>query len=172
MAPLPQDPRHQRFADLLLRGRDHGAAYLGAGFKCSKKSAQANATRLLDHPEVRAYLDHIRQAAATASVMTVQEKREFFARIKRVPLAKIDPNDPNDPNADLILSLDRKTLEGNEKNPEAWIVEKFKKLDPLKAIDLDNKLSGDDPEATAMQALATALASLGQNAGTLPQDRM
>ena len=38
--------------------------------------------------------------------------------------------------------------------------EEIEKLDPLKAIDLDNKLAGEDPESNAIGSLADALAGI------------
>jgi len=47
----------------------------------------------------------------------------------------------------------------------------LEKLDPLKAIEIDNKLSGDDAESNSISELAAAIASLG-GASPLPQDKM
>ena len=44
LPPLPKDPRHQRFADLRLRGRSLAQAYVEAGF--SAKGANSNAVKL------------------------------------------------------------------------------------------------------------------------------
>jgi len=167
--PLPRDPRHQRFADLRLRGKSLRDAYSGAGFKIDARSS-GNAKRLERRPDVQAYLDAVRQSAAGESVMTVEEKRMFLARIVRVPLIKIDPTDPDDPNADLIKKTKRRVVEGNEQDPEAWIHDELEKYDALRAIDEDNKLAGEDPASKAISELATALSSLGGPA--LPDDRM
>lgn len=167
--PLPADPRHQRFADLRLRGMSLRDAYAAAGFKIDAKSS-GNAKRLERRLDIQTYLHAVRTAAAGDSVMTVEEKRKFLARIVRVPLIKIDPTDPEDPNADLIKKTKRRVVEGNEQDPEAWIHDELEKYDALRAIDEDNKLAGDDPASKAITDLAAALSSLGGAA--LPQDSM
>jgi hypothetical protein len=167
--PLPADPRHQRFADLRLRGRSLVDAYLGAGFK-GDRNTSSNAKRLEKRADVVAYMNAVRQQAGRDAVMTVEEKRQFLARIVRVPLLKIDPTDPDDPNADLIRKTKRKVIEGNEQNPDAWVYDELEKYDALRAIDEDNKLAGEDPASKAITDLAAALSSLGGSA--LPQDRL
>lgn len=168
--PLPADPRHQRFADLRLAGASLVDAYTGAGFKDDRRASSSNAKRIEKRPDVAAYMEAVRQAAAGDSVLTVEEKRKFLARIVRVPLIRIDPANPDDPNADLIKKAKRKVSEGNEQEPEAWIYDEVEKYDALRAIDEDNKLAGEDPASKAISELATALSSLGGPA--LPDDRM
>jgi phage terminase small subunit len=163
---LPKDPRRQRFADLILGGMRAPEAYKKAGFKAVKPaSLHTVSSRLLKNVEVQAYLADVRQQSAKATVMSVAEKREFLARIVRTPLRAIDPNDPDHKDGDLILKYKRTASETGE-------MEEIVKLDPLKAIDQDNKLSGDDPEANALGSLAAAIAALGVSAGPVPEDRM
>lgn len=161
---LPKDPRHQRFADNHLAGMSLTEAYLRAGYKVSRASAGRCAKRLAKTPAVLAYLENLRQEAAKAAVLTVEEKRRFFARIVRVPLARIDPDNPEDPNADLVESYRRSDTETGSSIA-------VKKLSPLAAIEADNKLSGDgQPEAGAVSELAKALCALA--GPVLPADRM
>lgn len=168
--PLPADPRHQRFADLRLRGVSLIDAYLQAGFTQKDRRSSSNAKKIEQRPDVQAYMNAVRQASAGDSVLSVQEKRQFLARIVRVPLIRIDPANPDDPNADLIKKAKRKTTEGNEQEPEAWVYDEVEKYDALRAIDEDNKLAGEDPASKAITDLAHALSSLGGPA--LPQDTM
>jgi phage terminase small subunit len=168
--PLPKEPRHQRFADLRLAGKSLIEAFQGAGFSTKDRRSSSNAKRIEKRPDVQAYIEAVRQRAATGSVMSVEEKRQFLARIVRVPLILIDPTNPGDPNADLIKKTKRKVIEGNEQNPEAWVYDELEKYDALRAIDEDNKLAGEDPASKAISELASALSSLGGPA--LPDDRM
>ncbi len=168
--PLPKDPRHQRFADLRLAGMSLIDAYTAAGFSTRDRRSSSNAKKIEKRADVAAYMDAVRQSAAGDSVLTVEEKRRFLARIVRVPLIRIDPSDPADPNADLIKKAKRKVTEGNEQEPEAWIYDEVEKYDALRAIDEDNKLAGEDPASKAISELASALSSLGGPA--LPADRM
>ena len=159
--PVLNDPRHQRFADLVLNGQQPSKAYSGAGY--SAKSPQSVATcakRLLNNVEVARYLKVMRQRAAQGMVLSLQAKREFLCRIVTTPLMGIDPRGKD---GDLILKY-KNTI------TELGGSEEIVKLDPLKAIELDNKLSGDDPESNAIGSLASALAGL--SAGGPVEDRM
>jgi len=157
LPPLPKDPRHQRFADLVLRGRPLVDAYLEAGFRCTRRAANASAPRLLSKRDVASYIDAIKTAAAERdkedSILSVLEKRRFLARIVRTPLAALRPGDPDDPNGDLIKSH---TLSEGETSRS----ERIEKLDPLKALEIDNTLSGDDGQKDMQALLTTALATL------------
>lgn len=164
--PLPKDPRHQRFADLVLGGMRAAEAYRKAGFKAkSKSSILSLASRMSKNVNVLAYMDAVRRASAKETVLGVLEKREFLARIVRTPLMSIDPHHPEHKDGDLIRKYKRVTGEDSDR------VE-IEKLDALKALAEDNKLSGDDPEANAAAALAEAFAQLAAGMATLPQDRM
>jgi len=168
--PLPKEPRHQRFADLRLAGKSLIEAYLGAGYSAKDRRSSSNAKKIENRADVRAYIAGVRQRAASGTVLTVEEKRQFLARIVRVPLILIDPTNPQDPNADLIKKTKRKVIEGNEQNPESWVYDELEKYDALRAIDEDNKLAGEDPASKAISELASALSSLGGPA--LPDDQM
>lgn len=172
--PLPKDPRHQRFADRILAGDSLVDAYLHAGFKCNRESAYTAAKRLSKRADIRAYTQWIQTQAATDCVLSVAEKRKFFARIVRTPLTSINPDAKDGKDHDLIKKLVRKFNVQEDASGASYetCTETYEKLDPLKAIDLDNKLSGDDPEANAIKDLALSLASLGAASGTLPEDRM
>lgn len=164
--PLPKDPRHQRFADLVLGGMSAPEAYRKVGMKVgTAASARTLASRLLKKVDVVAYMAAVRQEAAKGSVLSLQEIREFHARIVRTPLRAIDPNDPTFKDGDLIVKY-RYKASGED------VVEEIVKHCPLKAIAMDLKMSGDDPEANALQQMADAFSNLGAQAGTLPVDRM
>ncbi len=171
--PVPKDARHKKFADLVLGGTRPQAAYKKAGFKVtSTQSAQAAASRLLKNVTVLAYMEAVRQASAAGVVLSVQEKREFLARIVRTPITDLKPEETGSANNDLIKKWVKKfnVVSGGE--DMELCTETLEKLCPLKAIEMDNKLSGDDPDANAVTALAEAFAQLAQNASTLPTDRM
>ena len=159
---IPKDPRHQRFADRHLAGDSVVDAYLAAGYKCGRASAMHSGTRLHKSKAVQAYIRAVQAASATATTLTVQEKREFLARIVRTPITSLDHEEEE--NADLIKKY---TVNESEKSSNRSL----EKLDPLKAIEIDNKLSGDDSESNAITELAQAIASLG-GPSPLPQDKM
>ena len=174
--PLPRNPRHQHFAELVLQGRNQSDAYVEAcviGDKeLTRESIWNGACRLMHRPDVAAYIDAVRKQSATGAVLTLTEKREFLARVIRTPITTIDPHDPRDPNRDLVRKVKRRFLakkEGDER--VEYIVEDMEKLDPLKAIELDNKLSGNDPETNTMKQLSEILAGIAAGT-TLPGERM
>lgn len=169
--PLPRDPRHQRFADLVLEGKSLVEAYLGAGYRCARAAAKSNATKLRKRRDVAAYITAIQQRAASDSIMNLVEILEFCARVKRVPITKLRPDDPNDENSDLIKKYKIRRSVDSETESEVELVE-VEKLDPFKAIDTHLKLSGDDPEANALAALAEELCALGRGNDPLPKDRL
>lgn len=150
--PVPKDPRHLKFADLVLNGEQPSKAYKMAGYNAKTLQSRSTAAgRLLKNVEVSRYLDAMRKEACKGKVLTLQAKREFLARVVLTPLLSIDPHGPD---GDLIVKYKNTVTE------EGGVVDMVK-VDPLKAIDLDNKLSGDDPESNATAGLAAAIAGLG-----------
>lgn len=157
--PILKDERHRKFADLVLDGVKPAQAYKRAGYKALTPQSRATAAgRLLKNVDIDRYLTAVRRHAAEGAVLSLRDKREFLARIVMTPLRKIDPDGKD---GDLIKKYKVITTEAGE-------TEEIEKLDPLKAIELDNKLSGDDPESNAIESLADALAGLGGHA----EDRM
>ena len=160
--PLPNDPRHQRFADLVLSGETPPEAYRKAGFSATSTQSRAAAScRLLKNVKIATYMAAVRGKAAQGAVLTLQQKREFLCRIVTTPLMSIDPKGKD---GDLIRKY--KSVQ-----TETGGSEEIEKLDPLKAIDLDNKLTGEDAESGAMNSLSAALAALGPGGGA-GDDRM
>jgi phage terminase small subunit len=163
--PLPKDPRHQRFADLVIEGIPAAQAYKEAGFK--SKTAQSRATaasRLLKRKDVSAYIRAIQAEAAKGCVASVQYKRELLFEIMDTPLMAIDPDDPARKHGRLIRKFKRQSDEIRE----TYEIEKHC---PLKAIEIDNKLSGDDPETNSLRDLADAIGRLAPESG-LPTGKM
>jgi phage terminase small subunit len=159
--PLPPDARHQRFADLILAGRDQTDAYLEAGFQAARRTARANAARLRKSVPVTAYIQAMQAHAAEQSLLSVLEIRRFCARVVRTPITALSPDQETD--ADLI-----KTYSVN--HSEVSTSTRLEKHDPFKAIEIDLKLSGQDPETNALRDLAAALSQLGES--PLPSDKM
>ena len=151
--PIPADPAHQRFADRHLAGDSITDAYLAAGYKCGRASAQTGGKRLIKRPDVAAYIAAIQSKAADASVMTLLERRRFYARIVRTPLMSINPDASDFKDGDLIRKFKRQSSE----SAETWEIEK---LDPLKACELDTKAAGEDSGDNLLSELTQALQNL------------
>jgi len=157
MTPTIQPPlsrKHQIFADQYLAHGDHTAAYFAAGYRPrTHETARVSACRLAKRKDVAAYIRAIqKKVAMEVSVLAHLETRQFLARIVRVPLAKLSFEEKDDPNGDLIKSY---SLNESESSSHYRI----EKLDPLKAIEIDMKLSGADPATNAIEELATAIAA-------------
>ena len=147
-------PRYQRFADRLLAGDNLTDAYVAAGFKCKRENVGKSAWRLKQHPQIATYLEAAQKRASDEACLTLREIRHFLARIVRTPITKLDPTDKA--NADLI-----KTYSLTERGTSSS--RRLEKLDPLKAIEMDLKLSGNDPGTNTIKQLAEALAALGNH---------
>jgi hypothetical protein len=165
--PLPRDARLQRYADGILEGLEGWQAYKAAFPDCrTKPSAATGHKRTSKRPDVKAYIRAVRQARAEEMILSLRTKREFLFRIVTTPLTSIDLDSPTRKDHDLLKKFKRTATEFGESVD-------IEKLDALKAIDLDNKLSGDDAGDNAMHSLAAAIAGLG-SLGPVPQgeDRM
>lgn len=160
--PIPLNPRHQRFADAVCAGETLTAAYLKAGFKCSRATAQANAKKLRRRHDVVRYIRAMQSQMAEATLLSIREILEFCARIVRTPITKLDPN--NEQNADLI-----KSYSVNETEMGRSI--RLEKHDPFKAIEIHLKLTNEDPETNALKDLAAAIGALGAKS-PIPPDKM
>jgi phage terminase small subunit len=173
--PNFKDKRHQRFADAVLAGHAPAKAYKMAGFTAkTPQSRSAAASRLLKNVIIAKYISEIQkkaqEQAAEVALLSAVEKRTKFARIFRANILQIDPTNKNDPNADLLKKVKIREKVDPEGNVDRVI--EFEIHDALAAARDDNKLSGDDPEASALQVMAEAFARLGHQAGTLPVDKM
>jgi len=155
----------QRYADGILEGIEGWEAYKRAFPSCrTKGSAHVGHKRARQRPDVKAYLQAVRQQHAAAAVLSLTRKREFLCRIVTTPLTSIDLDHPTRKDHDLLKKFRRTPS-------DSGVVVEMEKLDALKAIELDNKISGDDSGDTGIQELAHALANLGNH--PLPgEDRM
>lgn len=163
MIPLPKDPRHQRLADLTLTGEMSRAEAYGKIYPTSKKTSRnPAAAKILKRADVKAYIAAIRQHTTTDRTLTFQEKREFLARIVRTPITALSTD--SEKNADLIKSYATSETEISNST-------RLEKYDALKAIEIDNRLAGDEAETTLERELAAALAAL-KPSSPVPDDKM
>lgn len=86
--PVLDNSRHEKFAQEVAKGMDATAAYISVYGKSSRSSANSSAARLLAN--VRFRVQELKEASATATTLTMQERRERLARIVRCDLTRID----------------------------------------------------------------------------------
>lgn len=134
-----QDAQHERFACLLAEGAGVSAAYVLAGYK----ESPASATRLSKKVNVESRVAWLQGQAATDTVLSIREKREFLARVMRTPIGEVNRT------SDLCQEF--------TDTPDST---KYKMPDKLGAIRLDNDLAGEGSEAKGAGALALLLGRL------------
>lgn len=167
--PPLENARHQLFASYILSGMGKGEAYKKAGYKAKNiQSACASANALLKNPKVAEYLRAVQEQAAEGDVLSVQEKRQYLARCVRVPIGTIDIENKQDENLDLVVKQ-KKTTVGDE-DGAALVTWEIHKPDPLRAIEIDNKMAAHDPESEMHQLMSNVLKNF--NSDPLPHGSM
>lgn len=126
--------RHEAFALAWAEGNTAAEAFRRAGYK----DGPANAKRLTNNDQIKARRRWLQKQAQTVTLLTIQEKREFTARVVRAKLTAV----PDD--SDLWQEI-RITEDG--------VVKKLPCK--LKCIVVDNDLAGDGSEAGANSVLVT-----------------
>ncbi len=121
MTPL-KNTRHEAFAQARARNLPADTAYREAGYKPDR----GHASKLASKSSVVARIREIQAAAATATVLTIAEKRAFLARLVRAT-AVSEPSD-----SDLWQEI---------QVTDKGVVRKMP--DKLRALALDNDLSPD-----------------------------
>lgn len=136
----------RKFCEGIVSALTGEAAWLAAYPKASKATARANASEALTKPNIKAEIARLRKEAASlpgSTVLTLAAKREFLARIVGMRGREIDL----DKDGDLVNGIRLK-----EQGEELLLPDK------LKAIQIDNDLSGHGAEATGNKALAGIMA--------------
>jgi hypothetical protein len=161
MNDIPEltDPRHREFAKHVLMGEPAAKAYGLAGFRAKTPASRAAAAhRLLKNVDIARYLAAMRKQADAKLAASIEAKRDLLFRAMFTPLLSIDPNNPG-VNGDILKKYKRTVSVRGE--DETLVMEEWEKLDPLKAMQIDNDMAGiGNPEAEAMSGLAAALAGL------------
>lgn len=122
--------RHERFALELAKGASQTAAYLAAGYDGDRTAASKLATKC----NVIARVEWLQRQAATQTVLTMAERREFLAAVLRTPAGTVTHDSP------LVQEVE---IDGNKM--------RLKMPSKLKALELDAKLAGDFEEKVDMK---------------------
>lgn len=131
----------RKFCEGIAKGMTAESAWLESHPKCSKASASANASEALRNPKLRDEIEKLRRRADEmkgGAVLTLRQKREFLARVVAMKGDEI----ALDKDGDLVNGIRLK-----EQGRELLLPDK------LKAIQIDNDLSGDGAEAEGNKAL-------------------
>jgi phage terminase small subunit len=135
--------RHEAFALAVAKGASATDAYRRAGYRA--KDADVTGPRLLGDVGngIAARVDWIKLQAASDTVLTIREKREFLASVVRTPIGEIDEGSP----------LCQSVKIGSEGERE------YKMPCKIRSILADNDLAGEGSEAKANEAVAESLAA-------------
>lgn len=126
-----KNAKHEAFAQAVATGTSGSEAYtLTIGGKGA--SARAAAARLLAKDSVRARVAAVQSGQKLkATHLTIEEKRDLFADVKRTAIADIDEHSP------LCQEVSYFYGEGG-----LLIRKKIKMIDKLKAVEMDNQIAG------------------------------
>lgn len=136
----------RKFCEGIVSALTQTEAYHAAYPKCSLKQCESKGCRLASIGKIKAEIARLRKEAASlpgSTVLTLAAKREFLARIVGMRGREIDL----DKDGDLVNGIRLK-----EQGEELLLPDK------LKAIQIDNDLSGHGAEATGNKALAGIMA--------------
>lgn len=129
------NPQHEKFAQLVAGGMDKTEAYLNISPEVARESAWSMGARMFGI--VCGRVRHLQRLSATKLVLSMQERREFHARVVRVKVHTID------------LEKDGDLVQAIEYNEETGAPKKITLPGKRECIMDDAKLSGELPDKPA-----------------------
>ena len=149
--------RQLKFIKLIAQGESQAQAHRRAGYRCPTIEGHgANAVRLLKNERIQRGLQKLRDKSFSDMALSAAEKRSFLARAVRA--------DASNPDPDLVQ-------EYSETANEHGSVKRVKLVSKLEAINIDNKMAGDnfaDRQDQAQTNPFLAIISLFSNSHGLP----
>jgi len=122
--------RQLKFVKLIAQGETQAQAHRRAGYRCPTIEGHgANAIRLLKNERIQLALKKLRDKSFEGMALSVAEKRAFLARAVRA--------DASNPDPDLVQEL----VETHGENGSS---KRVKLVSKLEAINIDNKMAGDN----------------------------
>ena len=122
--------RQLAYATLRAKGENKSQAYLKAGYKANTiEQAGSGAYKLEQDPRVSQYIKTLQESSFLKEALSVAEKRAFLARAVRA--------DASNPDPDLVQEM-------VETHGEHGSVKRVKLVSKLEAINIDNKMAGDN----------------------------
>lgn len=125
-----KNSKHERFAQLVAAGESQGQAWASV-YKTTLEVGMASSSRALR--DVKGLSDRIlelKQASATSNTLTMQERRECLAELKRCVVNQLSLDSP-------LINRIKRTFGESGESVEIWLPDK------LRAIELDARLSGE-----------------------------
>jgi len=155
------NPRQLAYATLRAKGENKSQAYLKAGYKANTiEQAGSGAYKLEQDPRVSQYISTLQESSFIKEALSVAEKRAFLAATVRA--------NPLDPDLPGHLIQEART----EVDPAGNVKKVIKLPSKLEAINIDNKMAGDNYADRAGGEIINpflAIVSLFSNQpGTLP----
>ena len=125
--------RQIAYCNARAEGLPKSASYLKAGFSAPNTTqAGSAACKLEKDPRIASYISTLREAAFKDVALSFAEKRAFLARAVRTSVDAVGAS------SDLAQEVSEEVdASGNVKR-------KIKVVDKLRALELDNKMSGDN----------------------------
>jgi phage terminase small subunit len=148
--------RQIAYCNARAEGLPKSASYLKAGFSAPNTTqAGSSACKLEKDPRIASYISTLREAAFKDVALSFSEKRAFLARAVRTSVDQVGAS--SDLAQEVVEEVD---TSGNVKR-------KIKVVDKLRALELDNKMSGDNFADRQPQVSNpfTLIIALGKTAG-------
>lgn len=125
--------RQLKFCRLIVSGESIAQSHRRAGYSCPTIEGHgANGIRLLKQDRIKSEIAKLREKAFERDVLTFAEKRNFLARAVRTSVSAI--NADSDLAQEVVEEVD---AQGNVRR-------KIKAVDKLRAVEIDNRMSGDN----------------------------
>jgi len=125
--------RQLKFCRLYAQGESIAQSHRRAGYSCPTIEGHgANGIRLLKSERIQKEIAKIREKQFQKDALTFSEKRSFLARAVRTSVDEVGAS------SDLAQEV------SEEVDQDGRVKRKVKVVDKLRALELDNKMSGDN----------------------------
>ena len=132
----PLNLRQRKFVENhILKGMSIAESVFRAGYSIRSRKvedASSYGCKLLRQDRVKAYVDKLKEKSFEGMALSYKEKRAFLARCVRTSVSEIGSS--SDLAQEFVEEVD---AQGNVRR-------KIKAVDKLRAVELDNKMSGDN----------------------------
>lgn len=144
--PSLANARHENFCLNLVSGMSQTEAYIKAGY--SPRGANGEASKLISNHIISARIRELQKASESSKIISVQKRKERLTEI--IEASHPDFHDAegrpvslthDTPNVGAVADVTQEYDSGAER----MVTTKVKLHDPMKAMDILNKMGGDYP---------------------------